>query len=108
LSPSSSICGTYRNHIPQGRDPSFDQLEKPQQAITNLQELLNNPKVSFRVALSPYICVSLRAQGGGEAHLPPQTMEASGVRSFNELIRKQCNLFTLAKDEESLAYTPRA
>jgi len=35
-------------------------------------------------------------------------MEASGVRSFNELIRKQCNLFTLAKDEESLAYTPRA
>lgn len=78
-------------------------VDEPKQAVATVLDLLNNPKVSFRVALSPYICVFLHAQGGEEVHLPPQTTEPSEVRSFNDLIRKQCRLFTLARDEESLA-----
>lgn len=78
-------------------------VDEPHQAVASVLDLLNNPKVTFRVALSPYICVFLHAQGGGEAQLPPQTTEPSEVRSFNDLIRKQCRLFTLARDEESLA-----
>ncbi len=77
--------------------------ENPRQVVAAVEGLLDNPKTSFRVAVSPYICVYLRVNGGGEAHLPPQTMEASEVRSFNDLIRKQCHVFTLAKDKASLA-----
>lgn len=89
--------------IRESDNPIWTPTHEPQLAITNLQELLTNPKVSFRVALSPYICVYLRAHGGGEARLPPQALEASEVRWFNNHIRRQCNLFTLARDEESLA-----
>ena len=73
------------------------------QAITGLEVLLDNPKASFRVAISPYVCVFLRARGGGEAHLRPRTMDPLEVRSFNAFIRGQCALFTLARDKESLA-----
>lgn len=76
--------------------------DNPQQAITGLQVLLNNPKGSFRVALSPYICVFLRPQGGGEVHLPPQAMGPFDVKHFNNLVHKQCNLFILARDEGSI------
>jgi Protein of unknown function (DUF4238) len=95
--------------VAQGHDNRiWTPADSPRQAITSLQELLNSPRVSFRVALSPYVCVFLRARGGGEAHLPPQTMDAPEVRSFNACIRGQCKLFTLAGDEGSLAQRARA
>jgi len=88
--------------IVENDNPIWTPTDEPQRAAASPVEILDNPKASFRVALSPYMCVYLHAHGGGEAHLPPQTMEPSGVRSFNDLIRKQCNLFILARDEESL------
>jgi Protein of unknown function (DUF4238) len=83
-------------------NPIWTPSDNPHQAVASVTELLNNPKASFRVALSPYICVYLHAHGGGEAHLHPQTMDPADVRNFNDLMRKQCNLLTLARDEESL------
>jgi len=84
-------------------NPVWTPSDQARLAITPLQEILGNPNASFTVALSPYICASLRARGGGEAHLPPETKELSWVRSFNSRIREQCGLFTLARDEECLA-----
>lgn len=74
----------------------------PKQEIEKVKKLLTDPMASLRVALSPYICVFLDCQGGGDAQLPPHTMEPSTVRGFNSLIHRQCELFTLARDEESL------
>jgi len=84
-------------------NPTPMPMDEPYQAVASVLDLLNDATVTFRVALSPYICVFLHAQGDGESQLPPQTMEPSEVRSFNEFIRKPCRLFTLARDEESLA-----
>lgn len=83
-------------------NPIWAPSDEPQRRIASPQVILNNPKTSLRVALSPYICVFLRGQGGAEAHFPPQTIEPSAVRSFNDLLRKQCHFFTLAGDEECL------
>jgi hypothetical protein len=84
-------------------NPIWTPTENAHQAVASVTELLNDPKTSFRVALSPYICVFLRTQGGGKAHLPPETIQPSAVRRFNDLLRKQCHLFTLARDKESLS-----
>lgn len=84
-------------------NPIWTPTDSPRQALASVAELLNDLKTSLRVALSPYICVFVRAEGGGEAHLPPQTVEPSAVRSFNDLVRKQCHFFALARDKESLA-----
>jgi Protein of unknown function (DUF4238) len=83
-------------------NPASRPRDEPQLAITSIQEILNNPAVSFEVALSPCVCVFLRGGGGGEAHLRPRTMEPSELRRFNAFIREQCKLFTLARDKESL------
>lgn len=100
-------------HFITGDDPILVVLENdnrlwapaddPQLRIASPQELLSNPKVSFRVALSPHICVFLPAQGTGNAYLPPRTIDPSGVRWFNARISDQCKLFTLARDEASIA-----
>ena len=76
--------------------------EDRQQAFASLQNLLNDGEVSFRVAISPYVCVFLHGQGDVEPHLPARTIEPPAVRRFNDFIRRQCNLFTLARDKESL------
>ncbi len=83
-------------------NPIWRPTDSPQRAIAGIRTLLSDPKVSFRVALSPYVCVFLRPYGGGEAILPPRTMEPSQVRWFNDRIRGQCKLFTLARDPECL------
>lgn len=72
-------------------------------AVSPIQEILEARGALFTVALSPYVCVSLRPHQGGETTLPPRTMEPSAVRRFNAKIRGQCQLFTLARDEASLA-----
>lgn len=77
--------------------------DTPSLAITDITQLLKSPNHEFRLSLSPYVCVSLQGQGSGEVHLPPQTLEPSQVRFFNELTRRQSRIFTLARDKESLA-----
>lgn len=89
--------------VEENHNPIWMPKDEPQRVVARVAELLNNPKTSFRVALSPYICVFLRMQGGGEAHLPPQTVEPQEVRWFNDRIREQCHFFALARDKESLA-----
>ena len=89
--------------VVENNNPIWIPRDEPQRRIASPQAVLNNPGTSFGVALSPYICVFLRVQGGGEALLPPQTIEPPLVRSFNDLIRRQCHFFTLARDKESLA-----
>jgi Protein of unknown function (DUF4238) len=74
---------------------------QPTLEIINLEDILRNPKHGFQLSLSPYICVCLQGVGG-EVKLPPQTVDPLYVRSFNDLIRGQSNVFTLAKDANPL------
>jgi hypothetical protein len=74
----------------------------PTLGITDVAEILKNPKYGFLVTLSPYVCVSIHGRAGGEAHLPPQSVEQRDVRFLNDLIRGQCEMFTLARDRDSL------
>jgi chemotaxis protein CheY-P-specific phosphatase CheC len=74
----------------------------PKLTITNLSEILKSPKYEFMVSLSPFIYVSIRGHGSLDEGLPPQRVEPNEVRSFNDLIRGQCRIFTLARDRESL------
>src|ERR1039458_3223434 len=81
--------------------PVWTPTAQPTLSITNLEDILKNPKHGFQLSLSPYICVCLQGVGG-QVRLPPQTVDPQNVRSFNDLIRGQSNLFTLAKDAKSL------
>lgn len=76
--------------------------DEPRLGITNLEEILANPRHQFMVSLSPYVCASIRCPGDGNLHLPPKPVDPRSVRLFNDLVRRQCKLFTLARDEESL------
>jgi hypothetical protein len=77
--------------------------ENPELRITDLDEILHRPKYEFRVSLSPYVAVSIQKDGGsGQVHLPPQEIDLSDARRFNDLIRKQCRVFTLARERDSL------
>jgi hypothetical protein len=77
--------------------------ENPELKITNLVEILQNPKYAFMVSLSPYIAVSVqRAGSSGQVYLPPQEIDLSDARRFNDLIRGQCRVFTLARERDSL------
>jgi hypothetical protein len=70
--------------------------------ITNLAEILERPTYVFMVSLSPYVAVSIQRSGAGQIRLPPQEVPPSDVRRFNDLIRGQCRVFTLARDKDSL------
>ncbi len=74
----------------------------PSLEITRVTNLLADPRVEFLISLSPYVCVSLRMLGGGACRLPPESLDPQYVRWFNDLIRGQCNVFTLAAKKESL------
>lgn len=77
--------------------------ENPELRITDLVEILQRPKYAFMVSLSPYVAVSIQKDGGsGQVHLPPQEIDLSYARRFNDLIRRQCRGFTLARDRASL------
>jgi len=71
--------------------------------ITRLEELLRAPGYSFRIALSPYVMVSVHDKNGAHLGLPPRRIEPSEVRLFNKLIRDQSKVFTLARDADKLA-----
>lgn len=80
----------------------WEPISKPVQGITNLADILQHPKYAFMVALSPYVCASVVRGEPGRVHLPPKTVDLKNVREFDNLIRNQCKIFTLAKDRESL------
>jgi hypothetical protein len=75
----------------------------PEQRITQLHDLLANPKYEFSLPLSPYVCVSVHAADGELTLLPPETIDPSKVRFLNGLIRNQCNRFIIARDRASLS-----
>jgi hypothetical protein len=79
--------------------------DTPKRAITRLGDLLMSPKQGFQVSLSPYIMASVHGQNTGRAGLPPRTIEPREVRFFNERVRGQSSVFTLARDKESLMRT---
>jgi Protein of unknown function (DUF4238) len=76
--------------------------DTPRNQITDLGEIFHDRRYEFLVSLSPYVCVSVRGHGEQPPILPPQTLEPSQVRAFNKLIRSKSQLFTLARDRESL------
>ena len=82
-------------------NPIWTPTGEPTLAITDLGDILRSPKHGFQVSLSPYICVCLQGTGG-IAHLPPMPVDPLTVKSFNDLVRGQSNIFVLAKDRESL------
>jgi hypothetical protein len=75
--------------------------ENPELRITDLAEILQRPSYSFTVPLSPYVAVSIQ-RNGGQVHLAPRELALTDVRRLNQLIRKQCRVFTLARDRDSL------
>jgi hypothetical protein len=98
------ITGDHPVMVIQVNDnPIWVPTDTPNLGITDLTQILNSPNHGFLLSLSPYVCTFLQGQGNGEAHLPPQTLEPSDVRSFNKLIRGQSTIFILARDKESLA-----
>jgi hypothetical protein len=70
--------------------------------ITDLSDILQRPEHAFVVSLSPYVAVSIQNGGTGEVHLPPQEIDPKEVRKFNEYIKRQCTIFTLARDRDYL------
>ncbi len=70
--------------------------------IMDLEKILQNKNSGLWLALTPYFCVSIHNQEGGEPRIPTRTMEPSVVRQFNEMVRGQCKIFTLARDKDCL------
>ena len=80
----------------------WEPTSKPVQGITNLTDILQHPKHLFMLALSPYICACVVRGEPEKIHLPPTTVDLKDARDFNNWIRQQCNIFTLARDRNSL------
>jgi Protein of unknown function (DUF4238) len=85
------------------QNPIWVPTDTPILQITALEQILQNPSHAFWISLSPYVCASIQGHSGGKPHLPPKTMEPPTVRQFNEFVRGQCKIFTVARDRESLA-----
>lgn len=83
-------------------NPIWTPTDDPRLCITDVREILGDPKSEFQLSLSPYVAVSIRVQSSGNVTLPPETVDPIKVRAFNKLIRGQCSLFTLAKNREFL------
>ena len=76
--------------------------DTPTLKITNVEEIVADPKQRLWLSLSPYVCASIQGFGGGGTHLPPKPEDPLFVRNFNKFIRGQSEIFTLAKDKEYL------
>jgi hypothetical protein len=72
------------------------------QAITALPDLLDSPQTQFLLTLSPYIAVSLGQLGPSAPQTQLVPLDPIGVLKLNQHIRDQSQLFTLARDKESL------
>lgn len=76
--------------------------DTPTLKITDVQQIVMDPKHRLWLSLSPYVCVSIQGFGGGGTHLPPKPEDPQFVRVFNKLIRGQSEIFTLARDKAYL------
>jgi hypothetical protein len=76
--------------------------DTPTLKITDVQQIVNDPKHRLWFALSPYVLVSIQGFGGGGVHLPPKTEDPLFVRNFNRMLRGQSDIFTLARDKAYL------
>ena len=83
-------------------NPIWTPTDAPRLGITNVREILEDPKSEFQLSLSPYVAVSIQIQSPGNMTLPPKKVDPLNVRAFNKLIRGQCDLFILAKNREFL------
>jgi len=70
--------------------------------ITMLPELLGNQQTQFLITLSPYIAVSVGQLGPGAPLTQLAQLDLVAVLKLNQHIRGQSQLFTLARDRESL------
>jgi hypothetical protein len=90
-------------------NPVWVPTSAPTKGITDMTDVLMNPKYGFLITLSPYVCVLIHGQGGdGDAHLPPRPVEQRDVRFINNLVRGQSEIFTLARDKDSLISLPNS
>jgi len=76
--------------------------DTPTLRITDVQQIVMDPRHRLWLALSPYVLVSIQGFGGGGIHLPPKSEDPVFVRNFNKMVRGQSEIFTLAKDKAHL------
>jgi hypothetical protein len=84
-------------------NPVWVPRTEPTLGITNLTDILSNPKHGFLIPLSPYVCVAIQGKADSEPRLPPAPVDPQFVRFLNDRIRGQSKFFVLARDAESLA-----
>jgi hypothetical protein len=70
--------------------------------ITMLPELLENQQTQFLITLSPYMAVSVGRLGPNAPLTLLTPLEPISVLRINQHLRDQSQLFTLARDRESL------
>jgi Protein of unknown function (DUF4238) len=83
-------------------NPVWVPRSEPTLGITNLTDILSNPKHGFLIPLSPYVCLGIQGKADGEPRLPPAPVDPQFVRFVNGCIRGQSKYFILARDAESL------
>jgi len=83
-------------------NPIWMPTDIPTLKITNVEEIVTDPKHRLWLALTPYVLVSIQGFGGGGVHLPPKSEDPLFVRNFNGMVRGQSEIFTLAKDKAYL------
>lgn len=77
-------------------------VAKATPTITMLPELLENRQTQFFVTLSPYMAVSVGQLGPSAPLTQLTSIDPIAVLKLNQHIREQSQLFTLARDRESL------
>jgi hypothetical protein len=70
------------------------------QTITQLPDILNNPEAEFVMTLSPHMAVRIVQQQ--PSYIKVVNLDPIAVLKVNDLVRNQSQLFTLARDKESL------
>lgn len=74
----------------------------PVKTITQLPDILNNPESEFLMTLSPYMAVRITQQQPNSERVEIANLNPIQVLTMNNLVRNQSQLFTLARDRESL------
>jgi len=74
----------------------------PVQTITQLPDILNNPESEFLMTLSPHMAVRIVQPRPTSQPVEVVKLDPIAVLRMNNLVRNQSQLFTLARDRESL------
>jgi hypothetical protein len=84
-------------------NPVWVPTAPPKQHIGQVTEIFTSPRYEVSLPLSPYVFVTLHRRVGPAPPPLPETMDPTTVRTFNNLIRGQSKVFTIARDKESLS-----